>query len=352
MAEDESQGDVSGASSRRVEQSANSEQRRPPIQNRRSSVRFSEDIEFAEDATPENQQPGLQNLRINTTAAQGSSDANSQPIHRTRKAASPVSPASARTRDRGYSLRRSLFTRGISNQSEHHDIELAEAGPSRRGQKQDADRIEEEKGKHQTGVSVSPIIEHDLVATASGGGSSTSTYKKGRERTGLGRVALPNYNVWARKRSRKSALVQQLKSYRKTVLNVIFRRQDTPPSKDGRHIQLDASREEDLIDERTGKGYIGNTIRSSRYTLWDFLPRQLFFQFSKLANAYFLLISILQMIPGLSTVGTYTTLAPLLVFVAISMAKEGYDDVRRYKLDQIENKKEVRVMYIFRLSGT
>lgn len=33
----------------------------------------------------------------------------------------------------------------------------------------------------------------------------------------------------------------------------------------------------------------------------------------------------------------YTTLAPLLFFVGISMAKEGYDDWRRYRLDRVEN---------------
>tara|TARA_R110002060_G_scaffold13295_6_gene18895 strand:- start:560 stop:1684 length:1125 start_codon:yes stop_codon:yes gene_type:complete len=82
--------------------------------------------------------------------------------------------------------------------------------------------------------------------------------------------------------------------------------------------------------------------------VWNFLPRQLFFQFSKLANAYFLLVSILQMIPGLSTTGTYTTIAPLLVFVAISMGKEGYDDYRRYKLDKVENNRETLVLHSFR----
>ncbi len=44
----------------------------------------------------------------------------------------------------------------------------------------------------------------------------------------------------------------------------------------------------------------------------------------KLANFYFLVIAILQMIPGLSTTGSYTTGLPLLFFVALSMAKEGW----------------------------
>jgi hypothetical protein len=39
-----------------------------------------------------------------------------------------------------------------------------------------------------------------------------------------------------------------------------------------------------LIDERTGREYVDNLITSSRYTIYSFLPRQLWAQFSKIAN--------------------------------------------------------------------
>lgn len=52
------------------------------------------------------------------------------------------------------------------------------------------------------------------------------------------------------------------------------------------------------------------------------------------------------MIPGLSTTGTYTTIVPLLFFVIISMAKEGYDDVRRYRHDKAENNKIASVLHV------
>lgn len=96
--------------------------------------------------------------------------------------------------------------------------------------------------------------------------------------------------------------------YKKWIYEGLLRQKPLPPSADGRHVPLNPgqARSKSLTDERTGKPYISNFIRSSRYTLWSFLPKQLFFQFSKLANAYFLTIGILQMIPGLSTTGTYT----------------------------------------------
>lgn len=129
--------------------------------------------------------------------------------------------------------------------------------------------------------------------------------------------------------------------YQKWILEDLLRQKPLPPSVDGRHIPVIpglSRRKSGLTDERRGSPYISNFIRSSRYTLWSFLPKQLFFQFSKLANAYFLTIGILQMIPGLSTTGTYTTIGPLIAFVALSMAKEGWDDYRRYKMDKLENR--------------
>ncbi|KAH7033641.1 phospholipid-translocating P-type ATPase [Microdochium trichocladiopsis] len=129
-------------------------------------------------------------------------------------------------------------------------------------------------------------------------------------------------------------------AYQKIIIEGILRQRPLPPSKDGRHIPLDAgrARSHQLVDERRGKHYISNWIRSTRYSLWSFLPKQLYFQFSKLANFYFLIIGVLQQIPGLSTTGTWTTLGPLLLFVSVSIAKEGYDDYRRYELDKSENR--------------
>ena len=130
--------------------------------------------------------------------------------------------------------------------------------------------------------------------------------------------------------------------YQKVIIEGLLRRKPLQPSSDGRHIPLNPS--DCLVDERSQKPYISNFIRSSRYTAYDFVPKQLLFQFSKLGNFYFLVMGILQMIPGLSTVGRWTTIVPLSIFVAFSMAKEGYDDYRRYQLDKSENRSETWVL--------
>ncbi|KAK2616985.1 drs2 neo1 protein [Conoideocrella luteorostrata] len=130
--------------------------------------------------------------------------------------------------------------------------------------------------------------------------------------------------------------------YQRIIVEALLRRKPLAPSKDGRHVPLNPASH--LIDERSQKPYISNFIRSSRYTAYNFVPKQLLFQFSKLGNFYFLVMGILQMIPGLSTVGRWTTIVPLSIFVAFSMAKEGYDDYRRYQLDKFENRSETWIL--------
>jgi len=134
--------------------------------------------------------------------------------------------------------------------------------------------------------------------------------------------------------------------YQRFIIEGLLRRKPLPPTADGRHIPLSPSDvgPGGIIDERSGRPYIGNFIRSSRYTAYDFLPKQLVFQFSKVGNFYFLIVATLQMIPGLSTVGRWTTAVPLGLFVTFSMAKEGYDDYRRYKLDKVENRSSASVL--------
>jgi len=84
-------------------------------------------------------------------------------------------------------------------------------------------------------------------------------------------------------------------------------------------------------------GYSNNYVRTSKYTLLTFIPLNLFEQFSRLANIYFLIISCLQLIPNISPTGKYTTLGPLCVVLAITALKEAYEDFKRHRQDQRVN---------------
>lgn len=309
---------------------ANMDERASQDREAAPRVRFSQDLDRATAAAVSaTQRPGAPDLSIDTGTGIRSSSDGPRPVASvyTRKAANPVSPTSPRTRDRGYSLRRTLFARGISSQSVNSPIELAEAGPS---SSQDDLPEGQDAGKakqNNSSVTIYPGKDNDAGISHLGSNDQhPDPASRSKEKKQFGTLSLPNYDVWARRTSSSNSVIQKVKRWKKQATNIIMRRTEIPPSKDGRHIELDAARRTTLIDERTGHAYCGNAIRSSRYTIWNFVPRQLFFQFSKLANAYFLLVSILQMVPGLSTTGNYTTIAPLLVFVAISMGKEGYDE--------------------------
>ena len=95
---------------------------------------------------------------------------------------------------------------------------------------------------------------------------------------------------------------------------------------------------------RRGHAYISNGIRSSRYTLYDFIPKQILFQATRLSNFYFICVGVPQTIPGLSTTGSYTTILPLLFFMLLTIIKEGYDDYKRHRLDNVENNSEAIVL--------
>ncbi|GBC10641.1 hypothetical protein RclHR1_00980018 [Rhizophagus clarus] len=118
-----------------------------------------------------------------------------------------------------------------------------------------------------------------------------------------------------------------------------------------REILILPERKEPLLDSRTNKPFINNSITTSRYTFYNFLPKQLYAQFSKIANLYFLFVAVIQTIPGWSPTGQFTTLIPLLSFMSISIAHEGFDDIRRHKHDKVENNKECLSLQVYRSNG-
>ena len=90
--------------------------------------------------------------------------------------------------------------------------------------------------------------------------------------------------------------------------------------------------------------YKSNQITTARYNVLTFVPVQLFEQFKKVANIYFLFIGLLQQVPGLSPTGQFTTIGPLAIFITLSMIRELYDDVIRHRQDRRENERETQVL--------
>lgn len=293
--------------------------------------------------------PGTPDLTVKTREASPEGDGKGSEIEaggsspqlppRSPGSASNRSPLSPTSRNRGYSLRSALFRKNVYDHNQPDaNIELDEGigrPQSRMGRVAETSDRASLKG----GDAIVTVSPEQLEYTSDA--SSLSKAKLGK-----GPIALPNYDEWLHRKGigKRSGTVKKIRDAAEQARKFVLRIKDVPPSKDGRHILVDAARAERLIDERTNEPYTSNWIRSTRYSAWNFVPRQLVAQFSKLANFYFLVISILQMIPGLSTTGTYTTIIPLMFFVTLSIAKEGYDDLRRYRLDKAENRREAQVL--------
>uniref|UniRef100_A0A8C4W2Y8 Phospholipid-transporting ATPase n=1 Tax=Gopherus evgoodei TaxID=1825980 RepID=A0A8C4W2Y8_9SAUR len=68
-------------------------------------------------------------------------------------------------------------------------------------------------------------------------------------------------------------------------------------------------------------------VLTAKYNIITFLPRFLYSQFRRAANAFFLFIALLQQIPDVSPTGRYTTLVPLLFILAVAAVKEIIEDL-------------------------
>lgn len=85
--------------------------------------------------------------------------------------------------------------------------------------------------------------------------------------------------------------------------------------------------------------FAGNSIRTSKYSVLTFLPRNLFEQFHRVAYIYFLAIAILNQLPQLAVFGRTASLLPLTFVLLVSAVKDAYEDYRRHRSDKIENNK-------------
>ena len=84
-----------------------------------------------------------------------------------------------------------------------------------------------------------------------------------------------------------------------------------------------------------------NKIQTSKFKWFNFLAKILMEQFSRVANAYFLVIAVLQSIKELSySGGTPIMLLPLSIVVSLNGIKDLYEDFKRKKSDKKENNSE------------
>ncbi|KAJ4807045.1 Phospholipid-transporting ATPase [Rhynchospora pubera] len=91
-------------------------------------------------------------------------------------------------------------------------------------------------------------------------------------------------------------------------------------------------------------GFAGNSIRTAKYSILTFLPRNLFEQFHRLAYVYFLAIAVLNQLPQLAVFGRGASLLPLAFVLFVTALKDAYEDFRRHRSDRLENNRTVHTV--------
>ena len=89
--------------------------------------------------------------------------------------------------------------------------------------------------------------------------------------------------------------------------------------------------------------YLANKIRTTKYTLLSFLPKNLFEQFHRVANFYFLVLIALNFVPQLNVFGKEVSMLPLLAVLIMQGFKDAFEDYSRYSNDKEINRAIVNV---------
>lgn len=153
---------------------------------------------------------------------------------------------------------------------------------------------------------------------------------------------------------------------------VLFQKQRPPPAP--RSIYFNEPLPEHFFDHKKKPiptvVYATNQVLTAKYTIYNFIFKNLLEQFRRVANIFFLsecsdrvcghatlhnanfhpprpppaVLVILQFFPKFATINPVLAMLPLLAVLAITAAKDGYEDVKRHQSDRHINRQLVRVM--------
>uniref|UniRef100_A0A1B0D0T9 P-type ATPase N-terminal domain-containing protein n=2 Tax=Phlebotomus papatasi TaxID=29031 RepID=A0A1B0D0T9_PHLPP len=88
---------------------------------------------------------------------------------------------------------------------------------------------------------------------------------------------------------------------------------------------------------------VGNKIRTTKYTLLSFLPKNLLEQFHRVANLYFIFIVLLNWFPAINAFGKEIAMIPVLFVLGVTAIKDLFEDRRRRSSDKRINNTTCRV---------
>ncbi|KAG7095035.1 hypothetical protein E1B28_005826 [Marasmius oreades] len=130
---------------------------------------------------------------------------------------------------------------------------------------------------------------------------------------------------------------------------------DSPPSKEvpgqRRNVYVNhplAHLEVDNKGEPIAR-YSRNKVRTTKYTFLTFIPKNIYEQFRRVANLFFLTLVILQLFPVFGAASGPIAVLPLSFIIAVTALKDAIEDYRRATLDdQVNNSAVTRLGGSFR----
>lgn len=89
--------------------------------------------------------------------------------------------------------------------------------------------------------------------------------------------------------------------------------------------------------------YVGNKIRTTKYTFLSFIPKNLLEQFHRVANLYFIFIVLLNWFPAINAFGKEVAMIPVLFVLGVTAIKDLFEDRRRRCSDRRINNATCRI---------
>ncbi|XP_072294948.1 phospholipid-transporting ATPase VB [Eucyclogobius newberryi] len=86
--------------------------------------------------------------------------------------------------------------------------------------------------------------------------------------------------------------------------------------------------------KQPNRHFPGNGIKTTKYTALLFLPMNLFEQFHRLANLYFVGLAILNFVPVVQAFKPEVAVIPIAVIMSLTAIKDAWEDFRRYQSDK------------------
>ncbi|XP_071088418.1 phospholipid-transporting ATPase VD-like [Haliotis cracherodii] len=101
--------------------------------------------------------------------------------------------------------------------------------------------------------------------------------------------------------------------------------------------------EEIKLKTHPNYGYRSNRIKTTKYSILTFFPKNIFEQFHRFANLYFIFVVGLNWVPEIQAFGKEIAMIPVIFVLAVTAIKDGFEDFRRYRSDKKINSQNCRV---------